>query len=78
MANSKTWTWNLQADPEKPGPWKTWATKNLDSENQEPANIWTLKNLKPELYFITIKRNVICCLKVLVPLLMYFDFMQFD
>ena len=36
MATSKTWTRALKnLDPEKPGPWKTWTLKNLDSEKRE-------------------------------------------
>ena len=27
--------------PEKPGPWKTWAQKNLDHEKHESWKIWS-------------------------------------
>ena len=45
LATSKTWTRILGPDPEKPGPWKTWAQKNLDPEKTGPTKTWTLKSL---------------------------------
>ena len=32
MTTSKSWTQDLDLDPEKPGPWKTWTMRNLDPE----------------------------------------------
>ena len=32
MAAYKTWNQNLDPDPEKPGSWKTWTLKDLDTE----------------------------------------------
>ena len=50
MATSKTWTRTPDLDPEKPGPTKTWAQKNLDPEKKP----WILKNLDPEKHEINI------------------------
>ena len=36
MGTSKTQTWTLDPDPEKLGPGKTWAQKNLDPEKPAP------------------------------------------
>ena len=49
-ATSKTWTWILDPDPEKPGPnpEKPGPTKNLNPEQPGPWKTWTLKNLDPE------------------------------
>ena len=45
LATSKTWTYTLDPDPEKPVPRKTWTLKNLDPEKPGPGKTWTLKNL---------------------------------
>ena len=72
-ATSKTWTQDLDSDPEKPGPRKIRTLKNLDPENLEPEKHginMALKNLSNfrELYFIKIcfyvVFYVICCLKI--------------
>ena len=39
MAASKTWTRTLDADPEKPGPLKTWTLKPLTLKNLHPENL---------------------------------------
>ena len=39
MATSKTWTRTLDADPEKPGPLKTWTLKPLTLKNPHPENL---------------------------------------
>ena len=61
-ATSKTWsqTLDLDLDPEKPGPWKTWALKNMDPE-KHGINM-RLKNMSDfrELCFIMTMLNVIC------------------
>ena len=46
-ATSKSWTQILDPDP-GPGPWKTWAQKNLDHEKPGPWKTSTLKNLDSE------------------------------
>ena len=53
MATSKSWPRILEPDPEKPGPWKSWTLKHLDSEKAGPWKSWTwkswtLKNLDHE------------------------------
>ena len=48
MTTSKSWTRNLDLDPKKPGPWKTWTLKNLDPKKSGPSKAWTPKNLDPE------------------------------
>ena len=65
-ATSKTWTWTLDPDPEKLGPWKTWTLKNLDPE--KPGINIGLKNMSGfrELCFMKTIRNVSYCLKVRV------------
>ena len=37
----------MDPDP-RPGAWKTWTQKNLDSEKPGPWKTWTHKNLNPE------------------------------
>ena len=48
MTTSKSWTWNLDLDPKKPGPWKTRTLKNLDHLKPGPQKTWTLKNQEPK------------------------------
>ena len=48
MTTSKSWTQNLDLDPEKPGPWKTCTLKNLYPKKSGPSKTWTPKNLDPE------------------------------
>ena len=50
-ATSKTCTRTLDPNPEKPVPWKpglwkTWTQKNLDSKKRGPWNTWILKNME--------------------------------